>query len=236
MLKTVSASFNHEELFLERYDQLFRWSLQLTGNDHEVAEDLLHDLFIQFTLRQPPIGAIGNLEGYLYVMLRNLHLAHERRANRNRLEQLSIVEYDSAEIGLRTVDPRDQIYAQDELRCVCTYACQRKETAKLASVLILRFFHNYYPGEIAQIMCAPRTAVDKLLRLARGEARASLRSPESLGFLRPKQIGLAATRDFARRNDDFLNELRESVFQSRNGDCLSEAQLSELYRRTRTEG
>src|SRR6476620_23429 len=141
MFRVVPVEINHEELFLERYDRLLKWSLQLTGNDHEVAEDLLHDLFIQFTLRQPPLHAVGNLDAYLYVTLRNLHLAQERRANRNRLQQLSIVQYDSAAIGLRTVDPRDQIYAQEELRIVCAYACRRKHTAKLASVLILRFFH-----------------------------------------------------------------------------------------------
>src|ERR1051325_1508730 len=89
-----------EMLFIERYDRMFGWAQQLTGHDREVAEDLLHDLFIQFTLNAPDPALIENLDGYLYITLRNLHIAQQRRANRNRLIQLSIVEYDSAAIGL----------------------------------------------------------------------------------------------------------------------------------------
>jgi 2-polyprenyl-6-methoxyphenol hydroxylase-like FAD-dependent oxidoreductase len=39
----------------------------------------------------------------------------------------------------------------------------------------------------------------------------------------------SAPSDFARRNEDFLAELRGAVFQSRTGDCLSENRLTELY-------
>jgi len=57
-----------------------------------------------------------------------------------------------AETGLRTIDPRDQIQVHDELRRVYQYACARKETSKAGSVLILRFFHGYYPSEIAKLL------------------------------------------------------------------------------------
>ena len=57
-------------------------------------------------------------DGYLYISLRNLNTAQQRRVNRNRLIQLSLVDYDSAEIGLRAVDFRDQIAAQEELRVI----------------------------------------------------------------------------------------------------------------------
>src|SRR2546421_6451210 len=104
----------HEELFLARYSRLRVWALQLTKNDRERAEDLVHDAYIQFTLTRPRLDAISNLDGYLYSMLRNLHLSQVRRLLRQRQRTLSIVDYDSAEIGLRAADPREQIRLQDE--------------------------------------------------------------------------------------------------------------------------
>src|SRR6266850_1498474 len=136
MLKPWKVAQSPEELFIERYDQMLSWALHLTDQDRELAEDLLHDAFIQFSFAPRDLNAIHNLEGYLYGMLRNLHLSQERRASRSRFQQLSVIEYESAETGMRTADPRDQIQVQDQLRRVCHYACVRKEQAKLASVLI----------------------------------------------------------------------------------------------------
>src|SRR6266851_6525632 len=141
----------HEELFAQRYEQLHSWALHLT-EDAAQAEDLLHDAFIEFTITRPDLGSIRHLDNYLYGVLRVLHLSQIRRSARHRLQQLSIVEYDSAEIGLRMVDPRDQIKVQEDLRAICQYACIRKETSKAGSILILRFFHGYYPSEIVRIV------------------------------------------------------------------------------------
>src|SRR6266540_1436560 len=151
-LGKVSPDASHDDLFIERYARLFKWSLRLTDNNRELAEDLVHDAFIQFTFTHPDLQGIHDLDSYLYGMLRNLHLSQVRRATRNRLQPLSVVEYESVETGLRAIDPRDQIQVQEELRRACHYACVRKENAKIASVLILRFFHGYYPSEIVQIM------------------------------------------------------------------------------------
>src|SRR6266566_2129426 len=112
MLNPLPVDTSREDLFVERYHRLHGWSLQMTEHDHELAEDLLHDLFIQFTLNAPALHEIRNLDAYLYTMLRNLHLSQRRRETRNTLQQLSIIEYDSAELGLRTVDLRDQIQVQ----------------------------------------------------------------------------------------------------------------------------
>ena len=64
-----------EEVFLARYGKLCAWALQLTEHDRERAEDLVHDAYIQFTFAQPDLDAISNLNGYLYSLLRNLHLS-----------------------------------------------------------------------------------------------------------------------------------------------------------------
>ncbi len=227
--KNAEHAESHEDLFVERYDRLFSWSLQLTDHDRSLAEDLLHDTFILFTLNQPDLGSVKNLDAYLHTMLRNLHLSQMRRATRSRFQQLSILDYDSAEVGLWAIEPRDQIHAQDELRRVCHYACARKQTAKLGSILILRFFHGYYPSEIVQILRTSRKAADRGLLMARGEAKASLNDPQSLGFIVKNQIPEVLPADFARTTEGFLRELRQTIFQSRHGECLSTEQLKHLY-------
>lgn len=227
-----------EEFFIERYDQMLIWALQLTGQDSELAEDLLHDLFIEFTLNFVDPGSIDNPDGYLYVMLRNLHLAHQRRATRNRLVQLGIVEYDSAVIGLETIDFRDQLSAQEDLLRICVYACARKETAKIASVLILRFFHGYYPDEIMQVAKCARAAVDNWLKVARGEAKARLEENGKLAFINkmesvPKDVPEISASEYRNDPEGFLKKLREMIFRSRQGSCFSPKETKVLYQRDR---
>lgn len=221
----------HEEVFLARYTRLRSWALQLTENDRERAEDLVHDAYIQFTFAQPDLNSIGNLNGYLYTMLRNLHLSQIRRSLRGQYRTLSIVDYDSAEIGLRAADPRERFSLQDQLREVCRYACARKESSKAGSVLILRFLHGYYPREIAQVMRCTREAVEERLRVARREARQYLENPNSLRFLGEpagEKIQFAG-HGFARTVDEFLNELRQMIFVSRRGNCLRREELETIY-------
>ncbi|HLA12342.1 MAG TPA: hypothetical protein VJ023_17280 [Pyrinomonadaceae bacterium] len=47
------ATSSHEDLFIERYQRLLAWSLKLTAHDRQLAEDLLHDAYVQFTLNRP---------------------------------------------------------------------------------------------------------------------------------------------------------------------------------------
>jgi RNA polymerase sigma factor (sigma-70 family) len=228
--RTVDTRLSHEEVFLGRYRSLRAWALQLTRNERDQAEDLVHDAYIQFTLAQPDLDSIQNLDGYLYRLLRNLHLSQVRRSERLHRRALSIVDYDSAEIGLRFGDPRQQIRLQDELRQVCQYACNRKDTSKAGSVLILRFLHGYYPREIARVMLSTRPAVEERLRVARSEARQYLRDPNSLQFLHGQAMARTTIpMGFARTADELLVELRQAIFDSRQGVCLTQPDLTDLY-------
>src|SRR6266446_1733097 len=229
-LITKTTPVTHEDLFIERYEQLFLWALQMTGSDRELAEDLVQDAFIQFTFTRPDVHAIQHLDAYLYGLLRNLHVSQVRRSARNRLQPFSLVEYESAEMSLRAADIRDQIKAQDELRQICHYACVRKESSWAGSVLILRFFHGYYPSEIAKVLRTTRQSVDERLRIARSEAKLSLSNPESLSFMKDSATVLFGHTGFARKIDDFLVELRQMIFHSQHGLCFSSRQLQALYR------
>jgi DNA-directed RNA polymerase specialized sigma24 family protein len=69
-----------------------------------------------------------------------------------------------------------------ELRSICEYACIRKETSKARSILLLRFFHGYYPTETAQVLRTSRNNVDNWLTLARRETKLFQENPGGLVF------------------------------------------------------
>ncbi len=229
MLKLLKPA-KPEDAFIQRYDLLMRWALSLTGNNRAQAEDLVHDAFIQFTVRRSELGAIENTDAYLHRILRNMHLSQVRRATLTEDSRVSIANFDSAEIGLRSIDPREHVDLQDELRQICQYACARKETSKAGAVLILRFFHGYYPSEIAQVMRTNRTAVDWWVQQSRREAKAYLNDPGSLRFTGEKPSADAKQFSYARTTAELLAELRRTIFESRKGACLSPDQLKEIYR------
>ncbi len=223
----------HVELFVENYDTLRRWAAHFTESGQD-AEDLLHDTFIQFTLGKPDLNSIQNLEGYLYILMRNLHLSQLRRATRLPVRSLSVVEFDTADVSFWASDPRDRLRLRDELGAVCHYACVRKESAKAGSVLILRFFHGYYPEEIAAVTRSNRSAVEKRLQKARAEAKLYLEDPDRLGFIDQK-TAKASAPVVSPMGDDLRLELREQIFNSRQGECLTTAMRQAIYAPEGTE-
>src|SRR5437660_5972268 len=96
-------------------------------------------------------------------------------------------------------------------------------------------------------MQCTREAVEERLRVARSEARQYLENPKSLRFLghqvsepravatglsgEPHISGKSQSEDagFARTVDEFLNELRRMIFDSRHGECLTKDQIESLY-------
>ncbi|HEX9422019.1 MAG TPA: RNA polymerase sigma factor [Pyrinomonadaceae bacterium] len=233
MLRPAPVPGSHDDLFMARYQRLAGWALRLTEGDHHAAEDLVHDAFIQFTLKQPNLAVIENLDDYLYVMLRNLHISQARRASQTPTIQLAISDYDTAEIGLRLIDAQRQLQARDDLRSICGYVNQRKETSKAASVLILRFFHTYFPAEIASILRTSRQAVEIWLLNARRESRLYLEDPTALHLIgkqaAAKTVVRLPQRPMAVRSADIFRELCETIFASRQGECLNKDQLRALY-------
>ncbi len=129
-----------------------------------------------------------NLDAYLYVLLRNLHRAQLQKGLRQATLPLSTLEYDSADGSLRSLqagerDDTVRLEMQNDLRRICQFACWRKETSRGGSILILRFFHGYYPYEIASILRCARSVVDERLHLVRREARAWLDEPRKLAVI-----------------------------------------------------
>jgi RNA polymerase sigma factor (sigma-70 family) len=220
----VAREFNHEELFLERYDRLYKWALQLTSPDRELAKDLVQDAFVHFMRFSGDLVSINNIDNYLFGVVRNTHLSHIRRNSRQQHEQLPTFDFNAVEL-LVIVDPRRQMRMKDELRAICHYACARKETSITGSVLILRFFHGYFPSEIARLMHSTRNRVDVQLRVARSEAIACLRKASRRINTAPPLSSSGA----ACVPPDILTELREKIFATTRGDCYLLDQLAKIF-------
>src|SRR5260370_29154361 len=184
---------------------------------------------MEVTLLRVELEWVENLGSCVDGMLRKLHVSQMGRDSRSRIQPHFLVEYDSAETGLQMIDPRDRLQAQEELRRVCHYDCTGKEVSKAGSVLILRFFHGYYPSEIAKVIRGSRQAVDLRLRRARAEAKATLANPEALVFMNEKPALDIREDVLAQSTFEFLAELRRTVFRSRHGDCLSPEQFDSIY-------
>jgi RNA polymerase sigma factor (sigma-70 family) len=237
--RAVTAASSHEDLFIQRYQWLMDWALRLTEQDRQHAEDLVHDAFVHFIISRPSLERIQqNIDGYLYTMLKNMHLSEVRRATRIRdavtpITDFSLTDYDSVESGFKVLEEMTsaQVHAQirDQLRRLCNYACLRKNSSKAGSVLLLRFFHGYYPEEIARVSRTSRQAVEDRLRTARTEARIFLEDPASLSFMSGRLSSPPPQRNTANTTEDFMEELRREIYGSREGVCLSCKEIEHLY-------
>src|SRR5258708_8741629 len=171
--KLQETSRSHEEEFIRRYEFLRSRCLQLTKRK-DIAEDLLHDGFVQFTINRPDLEPIEDLDGYLCRLLRNLYYARMRLATWHPKNNVSLIDYDSAAMALRSRDFSSEIHAQQELLRICRYAFIRKETSKKACVLTLRYFHGYYPSAIGKVINGSSLLVRQLLFDARREVKGYL--------------------------------------------------------------
>ena len=216
-----------EQLFTERYANLRAWALHLT-NQHAAADDLVQDAFVQWVLGRTRLEEIENIDGYLRNMLRNMHFSRMSRAAQRLQTTLSIADYDSCQLGWTAIEPPRRMQASEELHQICAYACFRKESSKAGSVLILRFFHNYFPTEIAKILNSSRNAVDQWQRLARREAKSFLNRPGGLRFVNGQAPARSTVR-YLRSDFDLMLDLHQLIFSSCHGECLYEEELNEVY-------
>src|ERR1044071_4220447 len=221
-----------ERFFTERYEGLFAWAMGLTNQQREAAEDLVQDAFVQFMLGRTRLEEIENIDGYLRRMLRYMHLSRLSRSAQHLHEAaLSVADYDSCQLGWTAIEPPRRMQAFEELHQICTYACARKESSRAGSVLILRFFHDYFPTEIAAVLNSSRHCVDQWQRLARREAKVSIDEPSRMRFVHATPPSTRPQIKYLKSDCDLMLELRQMIFNSRAGDCLAQSDLEEIYTR-----
>jgi RNA polymerase sigma factor (sigma-70 family) len=225
----VRQDEERERLFIDRYASLFAWALRLTNHQRDAAEDLVQDAFVQFMLGRTKLEEIENVDGYLRRMLRYMHIARMNRSAQHLQETaLSVADYDSFRLGWSAIEPARRMQAFEELHQICLYACSRKESSRAGSVLILRFFHDYLPIEIARVLNSSRDCVDQWQRLARREAKLFINQPGRLRFVDAKQNKERQSTYF-RSDCDLMPELRQTIFDSCRGECLPLEELAGFY-------
>lgn len=223
---------SYDEVFLERYESIYKWGLFITKHNRELTEDLVHEVYVKFTAARQNLAGVDCFDKYLYVALRNSYLSHLKRTNQRHINQLTVVEFDSVDGALPAIDPYNQLLARESLRVVCRYACLRKKTSISASVLILRFFHGYFPNEVALILKSSRNVVDVRLKNARREVAAYHANPDAPAFVSHNSAS-QWTKNIFRNYQDIIEDLRNTIFAAREGDCLGAERLKKIFQ---TEG
>ncbi len=66
-------------LYDKHIDNLFAFGSKFTS-DRELIKDCIHDVFVKFFTKQDALKAVGNIESYLYISLRN-RISDEYRRN-----------------------------------------------------------------------------------------------------------------------------------------------------------
>src|ERR1043165_2131118 len=230
---TAQPDERREQLFTERYESLLAWAMGLTNQQREAAEDLVKDAFVQFMLGRTRLEEIENIDGYLRRMLRYMYVSRLSRSAQHLHETaLSVADYASGRLGWTAIEPPRRMQAFEELHQICTYACSRKESSRAGSVFILRFFHEYFPTEIAAVLSSSRHCVDEWQRLARREAKLFIDEPRRLRFVSAKASSDGQQVRYLKSDCDLMLELRQMILKSCKGECLSPSELAEIY----TEG
>jgi len=227
---------SREEIFAERYETLLEWALQLTHHQRDSAEDLVQDAFVQFVLARTQLEEIENVNGYLRRLLRNMHVSRATRlTQRLQDDALSIADYDTVLLGWTAIEPERRMQAAEQLHQIYAYACFRKESSRAGSVLILRFFLDYFPTEIASVLGSSRHTVDQWQGIARREAKVFLSEPDRLRFVDTKTAAVRPWTLYPASDVDLMRALRGMIFGSRHGTCLPSEQLQLAYLPGRTD-
>lgn len=225
-----------QDEFLARYDRIVQWARQLSANRPWQAEDLAQDAYLQFMAIRPDLDQIQNLDAYLYAVVRNLHRSLLHRHLRLRQVPLSILDFDRAEDGLKLTEKEQLQEVCTDLELVREFACERRETSKSGSLLILRFFHGFSVGETARLMGINRVALDTQLLRARKEARDYLanRKARLSGKVVPLASAPAKPEEMRQSPIEFgvadaIDAFRDRIFAADKGECISRSRIKDLY-------
>ena len=232
-IQRVEQAADRERVFLVHYGWLLQRALGLSRGARPEAEDLVHDCYVRFIQASSEIHLEDEdrLRGYLYRTLQRLAHSNFKSGGHDAFRNLQVVDYDSVEFALASVDRSSLLFIRSDLARICEYCCLRRRTSRAGSVLIFRFFLNYYPSEIVQLLKISSAAVYKLTETGRLEAKAFLTRPESLHFLGGN--GRSSTPLSRCHLPDspsaLFAELSRRIFAEPEGDCFAPGRLEKLY-------
>lgn len=226
---TPASEVRTDQVLERYYGQLVEWGTLLTRGDECKAQDLVHDFCLYFTLTQPDLSNVANLDGYLYKSLRHIYLSGLAQSSREALQFVNIAEFDSIRLALTPRQSGDPLQLQNDLRRICSYSVWRKDHTKGASYFILRYFHGYHHQEIAKLACTNIAAIYSKFRRFRIEIRSYLEEPGKLQFTNRELPPTPPQHWTPLSSADHFRELRKAILDARTGECLPEEELIALY-------
>jgi DNA-directed RNA polymerase specialized sigma24 family protein len=197
-----------------------------------MAEEIVHDLCLYFTVVKPDLSQVANLDGYLYTCLRHIYLSSLARASREALQTVNITDFDSIQFALSPRTTDGLLDQQNELRRICNYAVWRKSTSKSASYFLLLFFHGYTRREVAEIARLPIAAIYNKLKVAREELKAHLETSGKLRIATRDVLPDPGLRISPLSSDELFHELRQRIFEAKSSECLPEETVLAQYHTT----
>ena len=163
-----------EDLFQEHYVLVYRTAYGVTGRVED-AEDVVQTVFLRllqrdFRLKAEATSLMRNPRGYLYRAAVNLSLTivqrRQRRARTEASEDLAVA------VPTRASSRAEELHRK-------LYEAIAELNPKAASIVILRYLHNYSDREIAKLLGTSRGVIAVTLYRSRARLKKILRA--SLG-------------------------------------------------------
>lgn len=227
----VLLSDSVERILSRYYPQLVEWGRILARGDETAAEEIVQDLCLHFTLAQPDLSRVQNLNNYLFMCLRNMYLSNLARVSRERLRVIQIEDFDAlgsvaANRGL------DTLHVQNELIQISNYVLDRKSVSKNASHFILHFFLGYPRKDVARLARLPISAVYNALKETRAELREHLSAGEKIRLVEQEATAKQELLRAALPSDLLLQQLRTAILDADPASCTAEKELVDSYKQS----
>jgi RNA polymerase sigma-70 factor (ECF subfamily) len=148
-----------EDLFQEHYVLVYRTAYGVTGRVED-AEDVVQTVFLRLLRREKPRDFLKHPKAYLYRAAVNLSLTilqtRRRRAQTEADEELA------ASVPARASSRAEEMHRR-------LYDAIARLNPKAASIVILRYLHDYSDAEIAKLLGTSRGVI--AVTLFRSRAR-----------------------------------------------------------------
>jgi RNA polymerase sigma-70 factor (ECF subfamily) len=158
-----------EDLFRDHYVLVYRTAYGVTGRVED-AEDVVQTLFLRLLRREQPRELLKNPKGYFYRAAVNLALSIVR--SRQRHERGHVSEDVAESVPARTSNRAEELHQK-------LYDAIAQLNPKAASMVILRYLHDYSDAEIAKLLGTSRGVI--AVTLYRSRARLKKLLAVSLG-------------------------------------------------------
>jgi len=158
-----------DAFFEEHYVLVYRTAYGVTGRVED-AEDVVQTVFLRLLQREKPRELLKNPRGYLYRAAVNLSLTIVQNRRRRALTETS--EELAVSLPARASSRAEELHRK-------LYDAIALLKPKAASILILRYLHNYSDADIAKLLGTSRGVI--AVTLFRSRARLKTLLDASLG-------------------------------------------------------